>query len=250
MGYTLFIDESGNINLNNKEKYFTIGGYLINKGDKSHRYKMKKLIQRVNENREEFFNYYALNEGLTEVKYSNLSYEGKKFVLEQLNDFNGIFVAIVVDKENCYSLTKWDTNEYYNYLVCQLIKYIFEVCNHSKGIDFDVLDLIYDNRSMKVKARNNLQAHLINQLKLKRPKKKQFSCNFNVTSADSKVNHGVMIGDFIAGFCRHSFMRKNDELNNMIKIKYLSKFPYKYFEKEINAKSIEKNNKKLLTNIL
>ena len=33
MNYTLFIDESGNMSKNNGEKYFSIGGYLINSGD-------------------------------------------------------------------------------------------------------------------------------------------------------------------------------------------------------------------------
>lgn len=248
MGYTLFIDESGHISLNNGEKYFTIGGYLVNSGDKSHKYKMIKILKKVAGKREEYFNYYALRDGLTEVKFANLNYEGKKYVLEQLSKLNGIFVAIVVDKENCHSLTKGcDTNEYYNYLVCQLIKYIFESCNHANGLDFEELNLIYDDRSMKVKARNNLQAHLVEQLKIRRSLKRQFSCNFNIKAANSKVNYGVMISDFVAGLCRHKFMQKNSDLNNIINISYLSKFPYKDFEKKINRRE---SDKILLTNVL
>ena len=244
MGYTLFIDESGSISLNNKEKYFTIGGYLINKGNKNHKYKMIKIIKSILKERDKYFNYYALKSGLTEVKFSNLNYKGKKLVLEKLSELDGIFVAIVVDKENCHTLTSnCDTNEYYNYLVCQLIKYIFEKCNHASNLDFEELNIIYDDRSMKVKARNNLQAYLLEQLKINRSRKDQFSCNFNVRAADSKVNYGVMIADIVAGLCRHKFMRKNnDELNNIIQIKYLSKFPYKYFGKI--------NTKLLLTNVL
>ena len=62
MNYTLFIDESGNMSKNNGEKYFSIGGYLINSGDDKHKYKMIKIIKNINKNREKYFNYYALKD--------------------------------------------------------------------------------------------------------------------------------------------------------------------------------------------
>lgn len=235
MRYTLFIDESGSISKNNGEKYFCIGGYLIENGNLKHKYKMIKMIKKVTESPEDYYNFYARRNGDTEVKFSNLSLDGKKKVLNELKTLDGIFVAIIVDKDNCHSLTNTDTNEYYNYLVCQLVKYIFEVCNHAKGLDFEELKIVYDDRSMKVKARNGLQAHLIEQLKLKRVESKQFSCNFNIKAADSKQNYGVMISDFVAGVCKDNFKNKNSELKGILKIKYLSKFPYKEFEKDIKS---------------
>ena len=57
MNYTLFIDESGNMSKNNGEKYFSIGGYLINSGDDKHKYKMIKIIKNINKNREKYFKY-------------------------------------------------------------------------------------------------------------------------------------------------------------------------------------------------
>lgn len=147
--------------------------------------------------------------------------------------WRGEFVAIIVDKYNCHTLGNSDTNEYYNYLVCQLIKYIFETRNYAGSLDFEELKIIYDDRSMKVKARNGLQAHLIEKLKLKRPYNRQFSCNFNIRAADSKKNHGVMVSDFIAGLCKDIFKNKNSVLKGITNIKYISKFPYREFEKDI-----------------
>ncbi|MDK3000820.1 hypothetical protein QO247_15940, partial [Clostridium perfringens] len=168
------------------------------------------------------------------------------FVLNELNKLSGTFVSIVVDKENCHSLTKCNTNEYYNYLVCQLIKYIFETCNFHGNLDFDELNIIYDDRSMKVKARNNLQAHLIEQLKIRRSPRNQFSCNFNLKAADSKVNYGVMISDFIAGLSRSLYMKPSNPINNLLTIEYISKFPYRDFGKvKIIQKNIDNNIEKI-----
>ncbi|NLK94013.1 MAG: DUF3800 domain-containing protein [Clostridiales bacterium] len=239
MGYTLFIDESGSISPNNGERYFSIGGFLIKSKNIKHKYKMKKIIKNVNKDKEKFFNHYALISGLTEVKFSNMSLEGKKYVFNELKLLEGSFVAIVVDKDNCDSLCNNDTNEYYNYLVCQLVKYIFDNCNHNGNLDFEELKIIYDDRSMKVKARNNLQAHLVSELKIKREISKQFSCNFNVKAADSKINYGVMISDFIAGYCNDKFKNENSKIQGIININYLSKFPYKNFNKKKDDK-IEK----------
>ncbi|ASY50140.1 DUF3800 domain-containing protein [Clostridium perfringens] len=251
MGYTLFIDESGSISLNNGEKYFTIGGYLIKSDNKNeHKFKMKKIIKKINKNRDIYFNYHALEKELNEVKFSNLSFEGRKFALNELNKLSGTFISIVVDKENCHSLTKCDTNEYYNYLVYQLIKYVFETCNFHGDLDFDELNIIYDDRSMKVKARNNLQAYLIEKLKIQRSIRNQFSCNFNLKAADSKVNYGVMISDFIAGLSRSLYMKPKNPINNLLNIDYISKFPYKDFGK---AKKIQKyidNNADIIYNVV
>lgn len=238
MRYTLFIDESGSLSLNNNEKYFAIGGYLIINKNLSHRYAMKNLYKKINADREKYFNYFALKKGETEVKYSNLNLEGKQYALEKLSKLDGVFVAIVVDKENCHRLTNNDTNENYNYLVGELIKYIFEHCNHHGSIDFEELKIIYDDRSMKVKARNGLQAYLLEKLKIKRPIQKQFSCNFNVKAADSKVNHGVMVADFVAGVCKDDFSREKNDVGGILKIKYLSKFPFREFNKKIAPKEI------------
>lgn len=250
MNYTLFIDESGNMSKNNGEKYFSIGGYLINSGDDKHKYKMIKIIKNINKNREKYFNYYALKDELTEVKFSNLNLEGKKYVFNSLKELGGTFVGIIVDKENCHTLTSIDTNEDYNFLVCQLVKYIFETCKHAGSIDFEELYIVYDYRSMKVKARNGLQSYLLDQLKNKRCEKKQFSCNFNIKAADSKINYGVMVADFVAGLCRDIYRNKNSELKGVITIKYLSRFPFKDFDKKIIPKEIEVVNKnKILTKV-
>lgn len=233
MRYTLFIDESGSISPNNGEKYFCIGGYLIENKNLDHKYKMMNIIKKAKKDPESYYNFFALRDKLTEIKFSNLNFEGKKKVLSELNKLSGKFVAIIVDKENCHTLCKNDTNEYYNYLVCQLVKYIFETCNHAGTLDFEELKIVYDDRSMKVKARNNLQAHLIEELKIKRRPHKQFSCNFNIKAADSKENYGVMVSDFVAGVCREKFKNRESKLKDLLHIEYLSKFPYKDFDKKV-----------------
>lgn len=248
MSYTLFIDESGSISLNNGEKYFCIGGYLVEQGNEKHKFKMKKIIKNVMKNKNDFFNYYAKRDKQTEVKFSNLSFAGKNYVLQELNELKnegGIFVSIIVDKENCFSLVNSDTNEYYNYLVGLLIEYVFETCNYAGTIDFDELKIIYDDRSMKVKARNGLQAYLIEKFKINREESKQFSCNFNIKAANSKSNYGVMVSDLVAGTCKDFYTRDNDELFKILDIDYVSKFPYKQFKsKNIINKVVDNKHSK------
>ncbi|MCR1953197.1 DUF3800 domain-containing protein [Clostridium sp. DSM 100503] len=72
MRYTLFIDESGGISPNDGERYFCIGGYLIKNKYLEHRYKMLNIIKKVNKNRDKYFNFYALKDNLTEVKFARI----------------------------------------------------------------------------------------------------------------------------------------------------------------------------------
>ena len=237
MRYTLFIDESGSISLNNGEKYFCIGGYLIKNGDMSHVYKMKKLIKKIRSNGRKYFKKRVTNFENEEVKFSNLNIDGKNFVYNELKKFNGSFVGIIVDKENCTKLTQHKQNDYYNYLVRVLVGYIFETRNFAGNLNFKELKIIYDNRSMAVEANNDLQTYLIEQLKIKRGYNK-YSCNFNIREADSKINYGVMVSDFIAGLCwaRYNFGEQKYGCNTQIE--YLSKFPYKDFGKEKSSKKV------------
>ncbi|ABS42775.1 DUF3800 domain-containing protein [Clostridium botulinum] len=245
MSYTLFIDESGNISKNNGERYFCIGGYLIEKGNKNHAYKMKKIVSNVQKNREKYFNINARKNNKNEVKFSNLNVDGKNYVYENFQKLKGTYVSIVVDKFNCTRLTNHKYNDYYNYLVYLLVKYVFDIRKYAKGYDFKELKIIYDNRSMKIEANNNLQVYLLKKLKIER-KHNKFNCNFNIKEADSKVNYGVMISDFIAGLCWARYNYGIQKYGNSIEIDYLSKFPYKDFAKEIHCKEIEK---KVLTHL-
>lgn len=251
MSYTLFIDESGSISKNNGERYFAIGGYLIDTGNKNHVYKMKKIVTNVQKERSKYFNVKARRFNKKEVKFSNLNVDGKNYVFKNFDKLEGTYVCIVVDKETCNKLTEHKYNDYYNYLVCMLIKYIFDTRNYAKGYNFKELKIIYDNRSMRIEANNDLQAYLIDQLK-KRRKHNKFNCNFNIKEADSKINYGVMISDFISGLCWARYNYETQLYGNNVEIKYLSKFPYKDFGKtieymEIESKEIENNEIKVLT---
>lgn len=243
MKYTLFIDESGGISTNNGEKYFVIGGYLIESGNLKHKYAMKKIIKKINENKDRYFNRRAKVEGKDEVKFSNLNVDGKNFVYSKLKKLDGIFVSIVVDKENCTDLTKHKSNDYYNYLVQLLIKYIFDTRKLHNPSNLIEIKLIYDNRSMKIEANNDLQTYLITKFKIERHYNK-YSCNFNIKEADSKINYGVMISDFIAGLCWARYNYREEKYGNGVNIEYLSKFPYKTF-----GKIKEENKEKVLTNV-
>lgn len=243
MKYTLFIDESGGISPNNGQRYFVIGGYLIQNGNLNHKYKMMKIIKKIRANKEKYFKSKAIMEGKDEVKFSNLNVVGKNFVYNKLKELDGTFVSIVVDKDNCTDLTKHKANDYYNYLVRLLIEYIFDTRKFYDPSKLIEIKLIYDNRSMKIEANNDLQTYLIEKLKIDRVYNK-YSCNFNIKEADSKVNYGVMISDFIAGLCWARYNYGIQKYGNDINIKYLSKFPYKNFGK-IKGKSEEK----ILTNV-
>lgn len=225
MKYTLFLDESGNISKNSSDKYFCIGGYLIQSGNIDHKYKMIKIIKNINKNVMENFNHYAITKNRTEVKFANLTYKGREEVFSQFNNLEGTYVAIIVEKSKCNKLTSHKKNDYYNYLVRMLIKYIFEVRKFNGDLNFEELNIRCDNRSMKISARNDLQRYLSEQL----IEGKNYGCKINVKLVNSQVNHGVMIADFIAGLCRYRYEGKEKSLAENIRLEYISKFPYKYF---------------------
>lgn len=237
MSYTLFIDESGCISPNNGERYFVIAGYLIKTGNLKHKYKMIKILKNVKKEKEKFFNSKAKREGKDEVKFSNLNIDGKNYVYDNLEKLDGIFVSIIVDKDNCTSLTSHKYNDYYNYLVYELIRYIFEIRHFKDPTKLKELKIIYDNRSMKIAANNDLQTYLIQKFKIDKRYKK-FSYNFNIKEADSKVNYGVMISDFIAGLCWSRYNYGVQKYGDNITIDYLSKFPYRDFGKDNLEKTI------------
>ncbi|NWK12774.1 DUF3800 domain-containing protein [Clostridium cadaveris] len=241
MSYTLFIDESGSISPNNGERYFVIAGYLIDIGNANHKFKMIKIIKNINKEPKKYFNRKAIIQGKDEVKFSNLNVDGKNFVYSKLKDLDGTFVAIVVDKYNCDSLTMNKYNDYYNYLVMLLIRYIFDIRKFDDPTKLKELKIIYDNRSMKIAANNDLQEYLIRKFKISR-KNNKYSCNFNIKEADSKSNYGVMISDFIAGLNWARFNFGEQKYGNDIAVKYISKFPYKDFgkDKEIDEVACDK----------
>lgn len=251
MRYTLFIDESGGISPNNGERYFVIGGYLINNGNLKHKHKMIKIIKNINKDREKYFNNKAKKLGKDEVKFSNLNVDGKNFVYEKLKELDGTFVAIVVDKDICTNLTSHKSNDYYNFLVGLLIKYIFDIRSFDDPRKLIEIKIIYDNRSMKIEANNDLQTYLLEKLKTYN-KGKKFSCNFNIKEADSKINYGVMISDFIAGLCWARYNFGAQKYGNNIDVNYLSKFPYNGFGKikeEEKEEEKEEIKEKILTNV-
>lgn len=248
MSYTLFIDESGNISPNNGERYFVIAGYLINTGNLNHKYKMIKILKNVRSKREKFFKVKDNKNVTDEVKFSNLNIDGKNYVYDNFKKLDGKFVSIVVDKDNCTGLTTHKYNDYYNYLVYELIRYIFEIRHFKDPTQLKELKIIYDNRSMKIAANNDLQTYLIKKFKIDKRDKK-FSCNFNIKEADSKVNYGVMISDFIAGLCWARYNYGVQRYGNDITINYLSKFPFKEFGKENVKKNSIELEAKILTNI-
>lgn len=232
---SLFIDESGCISKNNGERYFCIGGYLIESGNKKHEYKMIKIIKNVLRNRNHNFKRKPISKKDFEVKFSNIKSEAKSYVYDSLKKLPGKFVGIIVDKSNCDRLTEESLNDYYNYLVKILIGYTFDICKCNKDLKFKELNLYYDNRSMKISANNDLQTYLIDQFKIKRScKSNQFCCNFNVKERNSKVNYGIMVSDFIAGICwaRYNYP-STVNYGQDIKISYLSKFPYNKFGKSL-----------------
>lgn len=232
MKYTLFLDESGNISENSSDKYFSIGGYLVESGDETHKFRMKKIIKNINKNRDINFNYYAKKDNRTEVKFANLTLKGREEVFEGFKNLRGTYVSIVVEKDKCTDLTSHTANDYYNYLVRLLVQYIFEVRNFHGNLKFEELNIICDNRSMKISANNNLQSYLVKKLIIERLENKKYCCNFNIKLADSKVNYGVMIADFIAGLCRYRYEGKGKEIGKHIDLSYTSKFPYKDFTKK------------------
>ena len=151
----IYMDESGDLGWKfdapyrkgGSSRYLTIA-FIICPSNKSH--KLDRIVKRIYESREASFKE-------TEIKGSSLSIEEKeriatmtKGLIERDPDFR--LVAITVDKTKVAEHIRRDSNKLYNYMIqVALLKQILK---------YDEVNLIRDNRTVKVASGNSLIDYL------------------------------------------------------------------------------------------
>ncbi len=206
----LILDESGAFHLKN-DKYFIIGGYIT-----KHLHKIRSIHKKT----EQILNLHNDDE----LKACNLSpYYKSLFINNLLSDKDVKVVAIVVDKE---SLKKREIEE--NIIYNLLIKYMLEFLIKYHGYLFNnIITLYLDNRSIKIKYKNQLETYLYLELSEK------YNKEFVVDYKDSKHYREIQMADYIANFLygRYNYYTK-EKTSSLVKNKekfIIYKFPFNNF---------------------
>lgn len=127
-----------------------------------------------------------------EIKWADMdTNQRKRFSIlscEMCDKHDDIYmIAIVVKKENVLSHIRADGNKLYNYMIkVALLDFMAK---------FDVVTLIPDPRSVKVKSGNSMHDYLQTELWFT----KKSSTNLLTTLIDSKTSLGLQFADMLAG---------------------------------------------------
>ena len=207
----IVLDESGAFHLKN-DNYFIIGGFITN-----HLHKVrsihKKIERRIGYNNKELKAFYLKPQ------------EKAMFLNETFKNKDIIPIAIVVDKHNVLK-KEIEENTIYNLLIKYMLSFLFEY--HSYLFKYEEICLLLDNRSIKVKYKNQLETYLYLELNNK------FKYNYMVRYLDSIHYREIQIADYIANYLYGKYNYYNLEktstyIKNYNKI-IIFKFPYNNFQ--------------------
>ena len=212
----IVLDESGAMHKKN-DRYFVIAGFITTELHKSrsiHR-QVDKTIRCSGSMSPD-----------RELKASFLKPHNKALFINELISTNSVTpIAIVVDK-HVLRKRNIEENVAYNLLVKTLLTYLLTY--YPNYFPFDKISLILDNRSIKIKYKNELETYLdweIGDL---------FCKDFTVDYRDSKHFPEVQMSDYIANAIYGRYNYINTEVTSTLIPKFntfiISKFPYKDFE--------------------
>lgn len=224
----IVIDESGATHQKEND-YFVIGGYITQQI-----YSVKSTHKKVEKELKEKYKY--LNK-YGELKGCYLkSYQKAKFLNSLLSIPTTVPISIVIDKRQLIKRSQHDENIKYNYFLQLLLSYILH--NYPKLLDNDEIQLILDNRNVKIGSLNSLQDYLNSALGLIFDKK--FKVIYRNSSEHREVQMADLISNVIYGYYNFRSTHSTYYLVPELKTTIISKFPYKYFKEPVT-----KSNKKI-----
>lgn len=212
------IDEIGATH-QKKDDYFVIAGYITKQI-----YSIKSTHKKMEKNIKEKYPYLSKYQ---ELKGCHLkSYQKAMFLNEIFKIPSTIPISIVIDKRHLFKRTQHDENIKYNYFLQILLSYILH--NFPNLLNGDEIQLILDNRNVKVGSLNSLQDYLNSALGL------IFNKKFKVVYKNSSEHREVQIADLISnvmfGYYNYRSIHSTYFLIPAMKNIIISKFPYKYFK--------------------
>lgn len=198
----IYLDESGDLGWSFKapylkggsSRYLTIAALVVTPEDKAY---PKRVIR-------DLYNKYKWPTS-TEMKWAGMNGEQRlqfAFLAKQMCvKYPGIELhAIVVKKENVLEHIRKDGNKLYNYMIKLSLIDKMAAC--------DVVTLIPDPRTIKVKSGNSLHDYLQTELWFT----KKSSTNLLTTPMDSKTCLGLQFSDMVAGVVQARFERNENTL--------------------------------------
>ncbi len=200
----VYLDESGSIHKNSKNRYFAVGGYFaLEEKDKT---KIKAIYKRENLK-------LKINKGLnfdTEIKSFDMLEEEKIQIFNKVQDIETFHGCVkVFDK---FSMKKEivNSNIFFNYAVKVLITDCIIPVLNLQDIN-DPLEFIIsiDNRNIRVGELNNLETYLKTEFCI-------YDDEFNIKYYDSKYNYGIQLADLIVNTFYNRF-KDISIVNNVIK---------------------------------
>ena len=232
----IVIDESGATHQKEND-YFVIAGYMTKRI-----YAVKsthKQTERELKNQFPYLNQYS------ELKGCFLHASQKALFLNRLFHIpTTIPLAIIIDKNHLFQRKQHDENIKYNYFLQLLLNHLL---HHYPNLMVECeIQLILDNRNVRVGSLYSLQDYLNSALGLVYDKK------FCVVYKNSREHREVQMADFVAnvlfGYYNYPSHYSAYYLVPKMKKMILSKFPYKNFQEpdfplEIVFKKIDKNQK-------
>lgn len=202
----IYLDESGDLGWTftapylsgGSSRYLTISALLVSQDDKA----LPKRVIR------ELYRKYKWPTSI-EMKWSSMSHEQRlhfatlaKQVCAKHASIE--IYAIVVKKENVLAHIRTDGNKLYNYMI--------KLSLLDKMAQYDVVTLIPDPRSIKVKSGNSLHDYLQTELWFT----KKSITNLVTTPIDSKNCLGLQFADMIAGVVQSRYERNENSYYSLI----------------------------------
>ena len=217
----IVIDESGATHQSEND-YFVIAGYITKQI-----YSVKSIHKKVEKKlREE----YVYLKKYSELKGSNLkSYQKAEFLNELFKIPTTIPISIIVDKRHLLKREQHDENIKYNYFLQILLSFILH--NFPNILNGDEIQLILDNRNVKVGSLNSLEDYLNSALGL------IFNKKFKVIYKNSKEHREVQMADLVSNVLFGYYNYRSEHATfyqiPMLKSAIISKFPYRYFKEPV-----------------
>lgn len=224
----VYLDESGQMHKNSNCNYFAIGGYMCFPNDDIKiNNEFKRKNKEFKDRRKQLDSTFDMK---TEIKSYNYSKEERVKIINLVQDYNSFIGISKIFKKLEMKKEIVDENLFYNYSV----KILFLDLIKTNIMDYDcedeyLIELNLDNRSVKLRNQNNLEAYLNTEFILTNFK-------FKVKYYDSRTNYKIQLADIIVNSIYNNY-KEPELVYEIIKSMKPKNFKFTSFP----------NNKKRLT---
>lgn len=224
----VYLDESGQMHKNSNCNYFAIGGYMcFPKDDIKINNEFKRKNKEFKDRRKQLDSTFDMK---TEIKSYNYSQEERVEIINLVQDYNSFIGISKIFKKLEMRKEIVDQNLFYNFSV----KILFLDLIKKNIRDYDcedeyLIELNLDNRSVKLRNQNNLEAYLNTEFILTNFK-------FKVKYYDSRTNYKIQLADIIVNSIYNNY-KEPELVYEIIKSMKPKNFKFTSFP----------NNKKRLT---